>query len=352
MNGSEVPYHTALETFSSNWQWTRVNIGTSTGTATDEPRVFNLSAGTHTLIFRGREANSALDQFIICNDLDFVPGVNTAPTVGSIPDQTVAEDTSTGNLPLTIGDAESNPANLTLSATSSNPTLVPQGNIAFGGSGSNRTVRVIPAANQFGTAAITVWVSDGALSGSRTFQLTVTNVNDAPTMGPLANATVRVKTSALSPVVIADIDSPATSLVVTGRSSDTRVLPNGNIFIGSSGLSRTLSVRPQRTGITTVTLTVSDGFAQSERSFLLTVKRWFSVQPSNGAASGGSGFTISWESLPGDVYRVMANHDLTLTNWVDVSGALTAVGETTSWTDPTAAGRNACIYMIEFVPPE
>src|SRR5688572_11546717 len=85
MDGSEVPYHTALETWSSNWQWTRVNIGTSLGTVTDEPRVFSLSAGTHTVVFRGREANSFLDQFILCNDLDFVPGMNTAPTISAIP---------------------------------------------------------------------------------------------------------------------------------------------------------------------------------------------------------------------------------------------------------------------------
>ena len=162
MDGSEVPYHTALETWSSNWQWTRVNIGTSIGTVTDEPRVFGLSSGTHTLVFRGREANCTLDQFIICNDLDFVPGMNTAPTISSIPDQTIAANTSTGNLPLTIGDAESNPADLTLSADSSNQSLVPLTRIVFGGSGSNRTVNVTPATNQSGTATISVTVSDGS----------------------------------------------------------------------------------------------------------------------------------------------------------------------------------------------
>ena len=69
-----------------------------------------------------------------------------------------------------------------MSGSSSNTTLVPNGNIVFGGSGANRTVTVTPAANQSGTATITVTVSDGALTASDTFVLTVTPVNDAPTI--------------------------------------------------------------------------------------------------------------------------------------------------------------------------
>ena len=61
----------------------------------------------------------------------------------------------------TVGDAETAAGSLTVSGSSSNPTLVPNANIVFGGSGANRTVTVTPAANQNGTATITVTVSDG-----------------------------------------------------------------------------------------------------------------------------------------------------------------------------------------------
>ena len=60
-----------------------------------------------------------------------------------------------------------------MSGSSNNTTLVPNGNIVFGGSGANRTVTVTPAANQTGTANITVTVSDGSLSTPTSFQLTV-----------------------------------------------------------------------------------------------------------------------------------------------------------------------------------
>ena len=46
--------------------------------------------------------------------------------------------------------------------TSSNSTLVPTGNLVLGGSGANRTLTITPAANQNGTATITVEVTDGA----------------------------------------------------------------------------------------------------------------------------------------------------------------------------------------------
>ena len=68
-----------------------------------------------------------------------------------------------------MGDVETAAGSLTVSGSSSNPTLVPNGNIVFGGSGANRTVTVTPAANQTGTATITVTVSDGAVECERQF---------------------------------------------------------------------------------------------------------------------------------------------------------------------------------------
>jgi hypothetical protein len=66
-----------------------------------------------------------------------------------------------------VADEETPAGSLTLSASSSNPALVPSGGIVFGGSGGNRTVKVTPAANRSGSATITVVVSDGTASASR-----------------------------------------------------------------------------------------------------------------------------------------------------------------------------------------
>ena len=78
-----------------------------------------------------------------------------------------------GPVNFTVGDAETPAANLQLSGVSSNPTLVPNGNIVFGGSGTDRTVTVTPAAGQSGTATITVTVNDGPHDTSTNFVVTV-----------------------------------------------------------------------------------------------------------------------------------------------------------------------------------
>jgi len=65
---------------------------------------------------------------------------------------------------------------LTVSASSSNPALVPNANIVVSGSGVSRTVTVTPAANQTGTATITVTGGDGVSTASDTFVVTVNPV--------------------------------------------------------------------------------------------------------------------------------------------------------------------------------
>jgi len=62
---------------------------------------------------------------------------------------------------------------LTVTASSSNPALVPNANIVMGGTGTSRTVTVTPVANQTGTATITVTGGDGTSTASDTFVVTV-----------------------------------------------------------------------------------------------------------------------------------------------------------------------------------
>src|SRR5256886_12533406 len=103
--------------------------------------------------------------------------VNDAPTISKIANQTIARNSSTGPIAFTVGDMDNNPGSLTVSATSSNPTLVPDCNIRFGGSGANRTVTVTPTRRKVGVATITVTVSDGLATVSTSFTITVTRSN-------------------------------------------------------------------------------------------------------------------------------------------------------------------------------
>ena len=106
--------------------------------------------------------------------------VNTPPTISSITNLVIAMDSVTSAIPFTVGDAETPVANLTVSGSSDNSTLVLPANIVFGGSNSNRTVTITPEAGQTGVANITITVSDGTDTTSSVFQLSVRQRPAAP----------------------------------------------------------------------------------------------------------------------------------------------------------------------------
>jgi uncharacterized repeat protein (TIGR03806 family) len=95
------------------------------------------------------------------------------PTVSAIADITIPINSSTGPIPFTVGDANVAPGSLIVTGTSSRTTLVPNANIVFGGSGSNRTVNVTPLVGQFGSATISVTVDNGLAPVTETFVVTV-----------------------------------------------------------------------------------------------------------------------------------------------------------------------------------
>ncbi len=142
-----------------------------------------------------------------------VTDVNDPPTLSAPVNQSIAVNTTAGPLAFTVGDVDTDVASLTLTAASSNPALVPVANVVFGGSGANRTVTVTPAANQFGTATLTVTVSDGALTAQDTFELTVL----APDLA---------------------LERTAGTDLLTGGSVDL-----GSVALGASGTAQTFTLR-------------------------------------------------------------------------------------------------------------
>jgi hypothetical protein len=212
--------------------------------------------------------NGVTDISVIVTDSDgasvtetFTLVVSTPPTISDIPNQGTASGVAVGPINFTVNDAETAPANLTLSATSSNPSLVSVGNIVFGGTGTNRTVTVTPTAGQFGTATITVTVSDGFQTAEDEFDVVV---GAAPVITPDIPNQFTSGTNPVGPIAfsITDADSAANQITVTVTSSNTTLVPNGppNLVLGGTGLSRTVTVTPVagQVGTTTITITATD----------------------------------------------------------------------------------------------
>ena len=99
------------------------------------------------------------------------------------------------------GDAQTPASNLLVSATSSNPTLVPTGSILLGGTGATRTVTVATALGQTGTTLITLSVSDGSGSANTSFMLTVSPLPSitltAPVGGSVYSAPASISLAAM-----------------------------------------------------------------------------------------------------------------------------------------------------------
>jgi len=125
----------------------------------------------------GQSTNNLFTQnFTVTVGASRPPPTNTPPVISTIASQTTTQDVAIAAIPFTVGDQETAASSLTLSASSSNPTLIPNANIVFGGSGADRTVTLTPAAGKGGTANITISVNDGSASSSTTFQVTVISI--------------------------------------------------------------------------------------------------------------------------------------------------------------------------------
>src|SRR6187455_1558353 len=206
--------------------------------------------------------------------------INDPPVITAVGPRSVNEDATLGPITLTITDADNSIGSLLLSGSSSNQTLVPNGNITFGTSGPNRTITVVPAANQSGgPVTITITVDDGPSDPdvTSTFALTINPVNDPPVITALGPRSVN-EDATLGPITltITDPDNSIGSLQLSGSSSNQTLVPNGNITFGTSGPDRTITVVPaanQSGGPVTITITVDDGPSDPDvtSTFALTI---------------------------------------------------------------------------------
>lgn len=190
----------------------------------------------------------------------------------------------------------------TVSATSSNPGLIPSGNIVFSGVGNSRNVVMTPVSGQSGTSTVTVTVANQNLSTSHTLVYTVASGNAPPTITGIANQSITQNTStAVLAFTVADTDTAVASLTNGKISSNTTLVPlSGIVFGGGTGANRTVTITSAagQTGSATITVTVSDGTSTVGTSFVVTVQAtgtttWFA---SPTGASGNSGTQASpWD---------------------------------------------------------
>ena len=166
--------------------------------------------------------------------------LNIPPTVTSINDFNSCFNQTTSAQSFTISDDTTPVANMTVTATSSNTSLVPNNQITITGTGATKDITVTPVSGQFGTTTITVVVEDQeGLSVSESFTVTIDDT---------------VVPTVVTQNVTIQLDSNGNANITTG------MIDNGssdNCDIDSITLDTT-SFNCSNVGNNTVTLTVTD----------------------------------------------------------------------------------------------
>ncbi|HUG67251.1 MAG TPA: dockerin type I domain-containing protein [Pirellulaceae bacterium] len=204
-----------------------------------------------------------------------VSGIADGPTITSIGNQSIRVSTQTSPLPFTISDTVTPSDNLTLTATSTMPNLLPSGGITFSGSGDDRFVQLTPVAGVTGMTDVTITVTapDGN-SSVTSFTLSVL-ANVLPTISMIADRSIQLgeSTGAIN-FTVGDEFTAAGVLMVTVASSNLSVIPPGSIVLGGGEATRTINVTSPgaEVGSSTITVSVTDGDGgSSSESFLVTV---------------------------------------------------------------------------------
>jgi len=191
-------------------------------------------------------------------------GFNDPPTISDIPDQSVNVNSVTSSISFTIGDTESEAGLLTVSASSSDSTLVPESNIILAGTGTDRTIKIVPADNQTGKAVITVTVSDGKETAGDTFEITVGEVNDGRILSVTPVLRDVPATSGTTTFDVANTGAGTMNWSATANDS-WLTIADGDSGTDSGTITMNYDANPgaERTGTVTITATDAENSPQT-----------------------------------------------------------------------------------------
>ncbi|KPA08780.1 RCC1 domain-containing protein, alpha-tubulin suppressor, partial [Candidatus Magnetomorum sp. HK-1] len=200
---------------------------------------------------------------------------NYYPVISLIADQNIDEDTS-ASINFISSDLDSSACSMTITITSSNQSLLPDGNLSYACEDNHYTLTATPVSDSNGTATISIQVEDtGALTASRSFDLTVTAINDPPVLGTITGQTTNEDTPIHMGFTASDLETvDCNSLDISMVSSNVNLIPVENISYTCSAGNFYLSMTPatNQSGNANITITITDaGSLTATQSFSLTV---------------------------------------------------------------------------------
>jgi VCBS repeat-containing protein len=201
--------------------------------------------------------------------------VSDIPTLDILADLTLSEDSSAQTVSLSgISAGGGEVQNIRISATSSNPSLIPNPVVTYTSPNATGSLALTPIPNQSGSAVITVTVEDAGLDGdlsstadngklNRSFTVVVNPVNDTPSFDSITDLTLSedAPQQSISITAITAGALEAQPMSLTAISSAPWL--TGSLFIDYTSPNSTGAVRftpqPNQHGTAKLTVVLTDG---------------------------------------------------------------------------------------------
>ncbi len=286
---------------------------------------------------------------IIANHTIEAVFANDPPTVSTIDDQNIDEDTSTDVIHFTIGDTETSAMVLELSAVSSNTALIPESNIILGGSGADRTIQITPAENENGFSDITIKVTDIAGIGSKSTEISFkVNVNPVDDLPIVANPIENVEAHENDPNTIIDLSAVFTDVDNDDTAITKEALSNTNselVAATINGNDLVLDYQENMSGTAEITIQANSNGKTASAAFTVSVipsnKHNLSVNKS-GTGSGtitSSPLGINCGEDCSEAY--IKGTEITLTATPDENSTFSG------WSGGSCSGTNDCTITLD-----
>jgi len=216
------------------------------------------------------EVNATANGLSAIQDFNLsINSVNDKPSIDTVfNDLSILEDALSFKLDINVSDIDGDDLNITiesnntsiLSVTPNWSGLINQATYEAG-LDFNLTTKI----DANGIVRITTIVNDGDLNTTKTFNINVTAVNDAPTVNNLSNVIV-YKNSDMKSITLDVVDKENASITYSSTF-------DGNIISTISFTDNVMSITPvQNTvGLTDVNITLSDGDLNSSIGFEFTI---------------------------------------------------------------------------------
>jgi hypothetical protein len=209
------------------------------------------------------------------------------PTLNSISDVTINEDTLI-QVPVIVQDEDTKLSCTSqfLSISSSNVGLIKGSGVSFSGTIPNCQADITPELNANGATTLSLSVNDGKNVVTKSFQVSVTPINDPPVVNSISNESVYEGNTVSISFTISDIDSTLDCVSsLSMESSDTSKITNTAVsFSGTSpNCLASITANFNASGNVTLTIKATDSdSAQGSAAFTMN------VMPKPLVSSGGA----------------------------------------------------------------